>query len=302
MFRIFIFLMLSSCAFKSNEEVIASKAQFAEFYYSETEFAFLSKSILSKGKEGTVLNPVRWLDAQSNAQNEFPLGNLNPSDELHFLISPKMFFGTQPKKFYSQESLRRSQSCYIEATKLEPFSNKLQFAEDFTDTILQKIKLKIDENEYSIKSLYEENQIDTQWIDLFDDGVKHLYIAINNFYLIKNITEGESVSLKLYPIKNSIFEGVKIMSWDRKADPFYSCVKYGREMANLYQLKIAFEGVKTQSDLFYQFPRRKDQTSNELAEIFIIDLYLTEEKTRDYFKYFSLDIRSIIFNQKEVLK
>ena len=297
MFRTILFLLIFvSCAFKVDDSLKTLKTNFEDNYFkTEAQFGFLKKTVLTKDSSiESNIQHSRWIDAQSRKKGElYPLGKINPNNELHLLISSKKLFGLKPEEHHFQAYNNR---CVIQTTMLKEFSEKFLLEHSF-DGILNKIRLGIGENEYSLKFLYDEDKIEVVWIDLNDDDIEELYIAILDISSIKKIESEEDIYFKLYSLNHSIYEGVKILNFFHHSDDWTDkCFSYAKEMAQLNKLKLTIKGLRRRDSWpsTYWMP----STIESNLAFLINEFYWQDDIAVDYYQDFSIDIRSIITQPK----
>jgi len=156
----------------------------------------------------------------------YPLGNVTPNSRIHIQVKPERIWGEKIKHWTdsiysvrgpcSGNCIYREYRCNFKFNIFESLDQGLTFNTNLTDEA-SRIKLIINQEEFSLADLVNEKKADLYWIN------KNLHIDIKNILAIKEITDIEEnvMALKLLPKRETTYNGVLLESWSGR--DWYFC-------------------------------------------------------------------------------
>lgn len=193
--------------------------------------SYITGKELSSQKEEKVYS-YRSNAESTNSKEVFPLGNVTPNSRVHLQFKPKAIWGEKIKHWTdvarndgncSGNCFRAEFTCNISFNFFEELLEEFKFQDDLS-SIASKIKLLVNQEEYSLKTLVDEKKVDLHWVD------EHIHIDIKNISNIQEINDIDEnvLSLKLDRVKETTYSGVYLTN--AQGAQSYTCV---RHMINL---------------------------------------------------------------------
>ena len=145
----------------------------------------------------------------------YPLGNITPHSRVSFQLKPRRLWGEKLKHWKDEviadggcsgrNCYGRKFHCYFQFNVFKSIDSKLKFNRNFSET-LSRITLKINEEEFSLKNLVNQNKASAYW----SEG--KLHIELGNISEIKELSNVEEnlISLKLKSIRKKTYNGVRL--------------------------------------------------------------------------------------------
>ena len=153
-----------------------------------------------------------------NGAKLYPLGNVLPNSIIHIQMEPKRVWGeikrnwtdsiSSPGGSCGQNCISREFTCWHEFNLFDSIDTTFVFSKDY-DWELGRIKLLVNQDEFSLKELVDAKKIEAYWL-----GGK-LHLVIREISKIKEIKEFEDtlLALKLITFQETTFSGIKLANW-----------------------------------------------------------------------------------------
>lgn len=174
----------------------------------------------------------------------YPLGNVSPNSTINIQLEPKRIWGEAKKHWNDSVSspggscgrncIQREFTCWHEFNLFSPLDSEFKFSRSYDEEI-ERIKLVINQDEFSLKNLINEKKVIASW-----EG-DNLHFTIADINLIKPIQEFDEnvLALKLYGFKETTFSGVKLMNWSGR--DWYTCIPITINVAGSQKWPLSVE-------------------------------------------------------------
>ena len=179
------------------------------------------------------ISSYRPMADTTDDRRTYPLGNISPNSRVHLQFKPEKLWGE--KLNHWKDSANSSGSCGNncfgsqfrcdhEFNFFEPLNEVLSFNQDLTNEAA-RIRLVVNQEEYSLTDLVNEKKVDLYWLD------ENMHIDITNISAIKEINSAEEnvLSLKLKRLSKTTFNGILLRG--ASGDQAYKCSGLTTEVA-----------------------------------------------------------------------
>jgi hypothetical protein len=163
----------------------------------------------------------------------YVLGNIQPNSEVSFFLESKRLFGEKIKHWKDSFSNRTSR-CDVEFNIFSSLDEKLTFNKEFLGAI-SRIDLSINGDNYKLIELINAKKVRLTWTAL---GVSIHIANINTIKEMSN-TEENLLSLKLYALRESHFNGVKLTGMSGRT--YYFCPRHTTFLAGSNNWPLSVE-------------------------------------------------------------
>lgn len=187
--------------------------------------SYITGNILADQKAEKIFSYRASADSTDDMR-VYPLGNVTPNSRIHIQVKPERLWGEKVKHWTdsiysvrgpcSGNCIYREYRCNFKFNIFESLDQKLTFNTDLSSEA-SRIKLIINQDEFSLADLVKEKKADLYWIN------NNLHIDIKNILAIKEITEIEEnvMALRFIPKKETTYNGVLLESWSGR--DWYFC-------------------------------------------------------------------------------
>ena len=176
--------------------------------------SYITGKDLSSQKEEEIFS-YRVNAESTDEKKVFPLGNITSNSRIHLQFKPRILWGEKINHWTdiitnngscSGNCYRAEFACHISFNLFEPLHEKLVFANDLSK-VAPKIKLVVNNDEYSITDLVQGNKAEVHWID------ENIHIDIKNISDVKQINDFDenNLTLKLERKIETTFNGVNLV-------------------------------------------------------------------------------------------
>lgn len=192
------------------------------------------------------VNGLRFGVSGNDEFEVYPLGNVSPNSVVDFQLSTGKLMGeeviqTEDRPFSSGGSCGKNcttwqYECHFKFNKFQKRDSGFEFKKDLSAELSQ-LSLIINEEEFSLSKLVEENKVDVFWQE------KNAHFRISDISKIKEIFQANEnvISLKITTFTEKTFDGVNLIGHSGRQN--YGCFQLAGAAA--YNLNIPiYEGSK----------------------------------------------------------
>lgn len=162
-----------------------------------------------------------------NDYKVYPLGNISTNSIVDIQLLAGRTWGTRknfmnhtlssPGGSCGRNCIRREYTCNFHVNLFENFDHEYAFQKNYSGE-LSKVSFVINQDEFPLKDLIIQNKVVAKWVG------NNLHVRIDDISKIKEIHETDEnlISVKLTSSKETVHDGLKIMSWGGR--DWYTCI------------------------------------------------------------------------------